>query len=118
MPYKSEKINLPPEYDRRRKLTEEQKEEIRVKYATGFYSQRQLAREYNVSRRLITFCIDDAKREKCAEQFKERRKDGRYKPTKEEWAAITRDHRRYKNNLYRQGKISEETREEIQNEDT
>lgn len=118
MPYKSEKINLPPEYDRRRKLTEEQKEEIRVKYATGFYSQRQLAREYNVSRRLITFCIDDTKREKCAEQFKERRKDGRYKPTKKEWAAITRDHRRYKNNLYRQGKISEETREEIQNEDT
>lgn len=119
MPYKSEKINLPPEYDRRRKLTEEQKEEIRVKYATGFYSQRQLAREYNVSRRLITFCIDDTKREKCAEQFKERRKDGRYKPTKEEWAAITRDHRQYKNNLYRQGKISEETKEvKAQNENT
>lgn len=111
MPYKSGKIKLPKELDRRRKLMDEQLEEIRVKYATGFYSQRQLAREYNVSRRLITFCIDDTKRKKCAEQFKERRKDGRYKPTKEEWAAITREHRRYKQNLYDKGLLKEETEE-------
>lgn len=34
MPYVSSKIRLPQELDRRRKLTEEQKEEIRHKYST------------------------------------------------------------------------------------
>ena len=107
MPYKSEKMKLTPEQDRRRKLTDEQREEIRHKYKTGLYSQRALAREYKVSRRLITFVIDDSKREHCAEQFKERKKDGRYAYSKEEWAAIQREHRAYKYRLYKEGKLSE-----------
>lgn len=49
MPYKSEKIKLPKEYDRRIKLTDEQREEIKEKYATGLYSQRALAREYQAA---------------------------------------------------------------------
>lgn len=61
MPFKSEKIKLPKELDRRRKLSDEQREEIKEKYATGLYSQRALAREYNVSRRLISFVIDEEK---------------------------------------------------------
>ena len=48
MPYKSEKIKLSKEQDRRIKLTDEQRQEIRDKYATGLYSQRNLASEYNV----------------------------------------------------------------------
>ena len=32
MPFKAEKIKLPPELDRRRKLTDEQKDEIKHKY--------------------------------------------------------------------------------------
>lgn len=44
MPYKSEKIKLPQEYDRRRKLTDEQKDEIKHKYDTGFYSLNSLAK--------------------------------------------------------------------------
>ena len=83
MPYKSEKIKLPKEHDRRIKLTDEQREEIREKYATGLYSQRALAREYGVSRRLISFVLDDEKYQKCREQFKERKADGRYKPDRE-----------------------------------
>ena len=38
MPYKTEKMKLPTELDRRRKLSDEQKDEIRHKYGTGFYS--------------------------------------------------------------------------------
>ena len=49
MPYKSEKIKLPKEHDRRIKLTDEQREEIREKYSTGLYSQRALAREYQAA---------------------------------------------------------------------
>lgn len=107
MPYKSEKIKLPKEYDRRIKLTDEQREEIRMKYATDLYSQRALAREYGVSRRLISFVLDDSKYQKCKEQFKERKADGRYKPDKEEWAKTMREHRHYKQKLYLDGELKE-----------
>lgn len=45
MPYKSERIKLSREQDRRVKLSDEQKDEIRHKYELGIFSQRALARE-------------------------------------------------------------------------
>lgn len=111
MPYKSEKIKLSETQDRRRKLTDKQREEIRNKYATGLYSQRTLAKEYNVSRRLITFILDDEKQKRNAELLKERKLDGRYKPTKEEWAKTVREHRRYKQELYLKGELKEDKEE-------
>ena len=108
MPYKSEKIKLSKEQDRRIKLSDEQKEEIRAKFATGHYSQRGLAIEYNVSRRLISFVLDDEKAKRAAEQLKERRADGRYKPSKEQWAATMRNHRQYKQQLYMEGKLTDD----------
>lgn len=107
MPYKSEKIKLSREQDRRVKLTEEQRKEIRDKYESGMYSQRKLAAEYGVSRRLIQFTTDPDKYERAKEQFKERRKDGRYTPTKEEYAKVIREHRQYKQKLYLEGKLKE-----------
>ena len=109
MPYKSEKIKLSKEQDRRIKLSDEQREEIRAKYATGLYSQRGLAIEYNVSRRLISFILDDEKKKRAAEQLKERSADGRYKPSKEQWAETMRKHRQYKYNLYCNGQLKEES---------
>ena len=108
MPYKSTKIKLSREQDRRVKLTEEQRDEIRHKYETGLYSQRQLADEYKVSRRLITFVLNPEKERHNVELFKERRKDGRYKPSKSEWAETMREHRQYKEELYKQGKLKED----------
>ena len=96
---------LSPDQDRRIKLNDKQREEIRKKYTTGMYSQRNLAEEYGVSRRLITFILDPDKAKKNAEQLKQRRADGRYKPTKEEWAAIMREHRQYKQELYLKGEL-------------
>ena len=115
MPYKSEKIKLSRSQDRRIKLTDEQREEIRQKYSTGLYSQRALAREYKVSRRLISFVLDDEKYQKCKEQFKERRADGRYKPTKEEWSKTMKDHRHYKQKLYLNGELTEESENKNEN---
>lgn len=109
MPYKSEKIKLSREQDRRIKLSPTQREEIKEKYSTGLYSQRALAREYNVSRRLITFVLDDKKYQKAKEQFKERRADGRYKPDKEKWAETMREHRHYKQKLHLDGELKEES---------
>lgn len=108
MPYKSEKIKLSEEQDRRRKLTDEQRKEIKDKYATGLYSQRALAREYNVSRRLIQFITDEEKLKRHKELSKVRKADGRYKPTKEEWAKTVREHRRYKQELYLKGELKED----------
>ena len=110
MPYKSEKIKLSREQDRRIKLTDEQREEIREKYATGCYSQRGLAIEYNVSRRLISFILDDEKAKRAAEQFKARKSDGRYKPSKEKWAETMREHRQYKHKLYCNGLLKDDSK--------
>ena len=110
MPYKAEKIKLSREQDRRIKLTDEQREEIREKYATGCYSQRGLATEYHVSRRLISFILDDEKAKRAAEQLKARKADGRYRPSKEKWAETMREHRQYKHRLYINGQLKEENK--------
>lgn len=107
MPYKSEKIKLSREQDRRVKLTSQQREAIRGKYATGCCSQRELAKEYGVSKRLIQFVLDEEKALRAAEQLKERRKDGRYSPTKEARSKTMREHRRYKQALYNAGELKE-----------
>ena len=110
MPYKAEKIKLSREQDRRIKLTDEQREEIREKYATGCYSQRGLAIEYHVSRRLISFILDDEKAKRAAEPLKIRKADGRDKPSKEKWAETMREHRKYKHNLMLNGQLKEDNK--------
>lgn len=105
MPYKSEKIKLKPEQDRRRRLTEEQKEEIRAKYATGLYGQRPLAKEYGVSRTTIQLIVNPQRAEAVKQRTKEHWKD--YRPSKEEWAKTIRETRRYKQKLYLKGELEE-----------
>lgn len=109
MPRKSEKIKIAgTSYDRREKLSESERAEIRERYKNESLSTRKLAAEYGVSRRLITFILDPDKYNRAREQFKERRKDGRYKQSPEEWAATMREHRNYKNELFKKGLIKEE----------
>ena len=112
MPYKSEKMKLPRELDRRVKLTEEQRQQIREEYATGATSLIALANKYEVSKRTIQFTLYPERYTKAREQFKERRKDGRYKGTKEQWAKIQKEHRQYKQELYKQGLLTESNPEE------
>ena len=87
------------QYDRRVKLTDAQRVAIRERYATGEISTYGLAKEYNVSRRTIDFILHPDRYKQCQAQFKERRKDGRYAPTREERTAIMREHRQYKRAL-------------------
>ena len=58
MPIKSEvnKLLIPKEFDRRIKLTDEDRVNIVSFYSRGM-SQRALARYFNVSRRLISFVL-------------------------------------------------------------
>ena len=103
MPYKSEKIKLSPDQDRRRKLTDEQKEEIKKLYATGLVGQRPLAKQFGVSRSLIQIIVNPEIAEKKKQRIKEHWRD--YRPSKEEWAKTIRDHRHYKQELYLKGEL-------------
>ena len=103
MPYKSSSIKLPPEYDRRRKLTDEQRDEIRHKYKTGDYSLNKLAIEYGVSKKLILLTVNPESKRKNDERIKDHWRD--YVPDKEKRNEIAKEHRVYKQSLYLSGKI-------------
>ena len=91
--------------DRRRKLTEDQKEYIRWLREEEGLSQRKLAAMFGVSRRLITFVLDPEKEKRSKAIFKQRKKEGRYKYTKEQWAEVMKEHRHYKEQLHKDGII-------------
>jgi transposase len=95
MPYKSEKIVLPSKMmDKRVKLLPCQKEMISYWTERGL-SQRQLAKMFNVSRRLITFIQDPSKRERNLERRKESGGSKQYYD-KEKHNQYMKDHRKSK----------------------
>lgn len=106
MPYKSEKIPIAgTQYDRRKKLTEEQRALIRWLREEEQMSYNKLAKKFHVSKRLIQFVCHPEKEQKSREQFKERRRDGRYKESSEKHASTMKEHRQYKQRLKMEGKI-------------
>ena len=100
MPYKLDKIRLPKDKDRRRKLTDENKADIINKYKNG-WKIRKIAGYYAYlcSRRLIQFIIYPERLNHNAKLFKERRKDGRYYNKEKNRLAIKnlRDYKRQLN---------------------
>lgn len=106
MPYKSDNIRLSESQDRRRKLTEKTKEEIRELYAAGSFSLNQLARQYEVSKKTILLTVNP----QSAERQKEYRKKNwrQWQRTGSDWAVIKREHRQYKRNLYLNGELGDE----------
>lgn len=107
MPYKSERIKIAgTQFDRRIKLTDEQKELMRWLREEGQISYNKLATQFNVSKRLVMFICNPEKYEESKEQSKQRKREGRYKPYKKEWAETVREHRKYKQELYLNNKIT------------
>ncbi len=104
MPYKSETIRLPKELDRRVKLTGAQRAEIVELRGKGL-SYRVIAERYDVSKSLVIMLCNPDIKERKRLAFIERSREGRYKVTKDERNEIMREHRRYKNELYKQGLI-------------
>jgi len=79
--------------DKRVKLTDDDRAEIRrLSQAPHSYSQRELARAFGVSRRLVTFVLFPERLAPARALFKERRKDGRYYD-KEKHTQAQRNHR-------------------------
>lgn len=93
-----------PDLDRRVKLKQEDKEEIRELYAGGGYSYSQLARLYGVSKRTISFII---KPEQLEANIKRRKERGGWKQyyNKEKWCKDMKEHREYKKMLRDKGLI-------------
>ena len=105
MPYKCEKLKIPKEYDKRIKLTDADKEEIQYRYLkVGGVSQRELAREYGVSRRLIVFCIYP-ERQKINYQQRVARGGSKQYYDKTKNTNSMRKHRAYKQKLNLEGKL-------------
>lgn len=101
MPRKSDKMKLGEHYDRRRKLTSEQKEEIKAIYKTGICSMKSLAEKYGVSKSMVCLIVNPTRAAKVAQRAKEHWRD--YRPDNETWAATMREHRNYKHDLYLKG---------------
>lgn len=107
MPYKSEKIKLSETYDKRIKLTEEQKVEIYRKYhfenEDNLYSWNSLAKQYHVSKKTIGLIVNSNFRKTQYERNKEYSKE--HRPDKKTRAKYMREHRRYKEKLFKSGLI-------------
>ena len=105
MPYTSEKISVKnTKYDRRQKIYDAQKEEIRKLRLSGLTYQK-IADMYGCSKSLVIDICNPEIAERKRIASRERHREGRYAYTKEEWAAVMREHRAYKYRLYKEGKI-------------
>ena len=105
MPYKSEKIKLAETQDRRRKLTSQQREEIKDLYGTGHYSLNGLAKQFGVSKKTILLIVNEESAKKAQQYRKEHWKD--FQLTKEEHREAIKKTRHYKHELYLKGELKE-----------
>jgi predicted DNA-binding protein YlxM (UPF0122 family) len=105
MPYKSEKIKLKGLQDRRKKLTDEQRKEIKDLYGTGCYSLNGLAKRFEVSKKTILLIVNDDSAERAKQYRKEHWRE--WQGTKEEHREAIKKTRRYKQGLYKDGKLKD-----------
>ena len=106
MPYKSEKIKLKGLQDRRKRLTNEQRIEIKDLYGTGHYSLNDLAKRFDVSKKTILLIVNSESAERAKQYRKEHWRE--WQRTGEEWNETVRNYRRYKQSLYKDGKLKED----------
>ena len=98
MPSIVDKYTVPESHDKRVKLTKDDKEFIRQLYKEGLYSQRELAREFNVSRRSIVFAIYPERREQNYQTRVDRGGSKQYYD-KDKNTVYMREHRAFKKKL-------------------
>lgn len=105
MPYKSEKIKLQGLQDRRKRLTDEQRKEIRNLYGTGCYSLNDLAKRFEVSKKTILLIVNEESAERAKQYRKEHWREWQRKG--EEHNEAIRKTRKYKHELYKNGELKE-----------
>lgn len=105
MPYKSEKIKLNGLQDRRKRLTDKQREEIKELYGTGHYSLNDLAKRFNVSKKTVLLIVNKDSAEKAKQYRKEHWKE--WQRVGEEHNQAIKNTRKYKHKLYKEGKLKD-----------
>ena len=105
MPYKSEKCKLSPAQDRRRKLTENQRQQIRDLYATGMYSLQEIADRFPCCKKTVLLIVNPESAAKAKQYTAANWR--KYQQTKEQRAATQRALRHYKQELYQAGELKE-----------
>ena len=105
MPYKSENIPLRGLQDRRRKLTDEDRETIRNLYAEGKGSLKALADMFGVSKSTVGIIVNPAWAERVRQRNREHWRDY---VDREKLTASVRNLRRYKQELYLKGELTDE----------
>lgn len=99
MRHEKQKIKLPAIYDRRRKITNDEREGIKYLYFIEARGIREIARIFShISRRAIQFIIFPERLEHARALYKERRVDGRYYQKEKNTRAV-KEHRRYKRDI-------------------
>lgn len=106
MPYKSEKIKLQGLQDRRKKLTDFQRAEIKELYGTGLYSLNDLAKKFGCSKKTVLLIVNEESAERAKQYRKENWQQWQRKG-KEHNEAIKKT-RKYKHKLYVDGKLKDE----------
>lgn len=105
MPYKCQSAKVPRKFDRRVKLTEEDKYNMREMYRQG-ETVRGIARifEGKCSRRMVQFVLFPERADVAKENFKRWRKENPI--TKEAWRGYMKGHRHYKVKLQKSGVLA------------
>ena len=106
MPYKSEKIKLKGLQDRRKRLTDEQRKEIKELYGTGCYSLNGLAKRFEVSKKTILLIVNEESAERAKQYRKEHWKEWQRKG--EEHNKAIMNTRRYKQELYLKDELKDD----------
>ena len=106
VPYKSEKIKLQGLQDRRRKLTDEQKVEIKDLYSSGNFSLNKLAKQYEVSKKTILLIVNPESKAKNDAYIKEHWREFQ-EPTEKRNKSIMKT-RKYKHQLYLNNELKED----------
>ncbi len=113
MPSKLDKIPINnPKLDKRVKLTDADRENVKQDYETGSISITSLAKKYGVSKRLIQFILFPERQEKAKKDFAERQKDGRYYDKKKHSEQV-QAHREHKKNLWNKGLLKKTKKERV-----
>lgn len=106
MPYKSEKIKLNENQDRRKRLTDDQRKEIKELYETGLYSLNGLAKRFEVSKKTILLIVNEESAARAKQYRKEHWRE--WQRTGEEHNEAIKKTRRYKQSLYLKGELKED----------
>lgn len=97
-------IRVGKKYDKRIKLTPQDKECVKLDYETGLFSINELARKYKVNKRTIQFILFPERLEECKKRRTERGGSMVYYD-KEKNTQYAREHRKYKKELVLEGKL-------------